>query len=170
MENEALEEVQKRLVEVNEVIEKIDPAIRASAFELFKDYIKSGLGGGPKTKEAASEIARSSPGGANLATLIERHGNAKPSDNAFLLTADWYRQYGLTPFSLRVIRESAAAAGLTIPARLDKTLKQASEGGKKLYQQTGEGFFRPTVPGELYLKKTYSVAKGTEQPSSDPKQ
>jgi hypothetical protein len=95
---------------------------------------------------------------------MQAHVHNKPSDNAHLLVADWYRQYGSAPFGLDAIKGAAEAAGLPIPERLDMTLTAAQDGGKKLYQSAGRGLYRPTVTGELFLKKTYGVAKGTGLP------
>jgi hypothetical protein len=62
------------------------------------------------------------------------------------------------------IKEGAVSAGLTIPEHLRMTFRAAQDGGKKLYQPAGRGLFKPTVTGELYLKKTYGVTKGTSLP------
>ncbi len=43
------------------------------------------------------------------------------------------------------------------------TLKQAQRDGKMLFQHSGRSEFKPTVHGELYLKKTYQVATGTKR-------
>jgi hypothetical protein len=60
-------------------------------------------------------------------------------------------------------------AGVTIPDRLNMTLAAAVENGKQLFASAGRGLFKPTVHGEIYLKTTYGVKKGTKKrgPESD---
>lgn len=163
MEAKTFEEIRRRLIEVDKVIRRLDPAIRANAFELFNDYLKGGththLSGEGKHKPE-----RPSGDDIDLRTLVEKHGDAKPSDNAFLLTADWYHKYGSAPFTVANIKQAATSAGLTVPDRLDMTLTAAQNEGKKLFQSVGRGSFKPTVTGELYLKKTYTVTKGNGTP------
>jgi hypothetical protein len=160
-----LEGVEQRLFEVNEIIQKVDPSIRASAFELFKGYV---LLGGALTQphEPPENSAQYSAQPAGLSEMVQAHAHDKPSDNAHLLAAVWYQQYGSSPFELSAIKERAEAAGLTIPDRLNMTLTAAQDEGKKLYQSAGRGLYKPTVAGELYLKKKYGVTKGTAIPPS----
>jgi hypothetical protein len=153
------DEIQERLLEINKVIEKLDPSIRTSAFELLKGHVTSGTN---SHADGGKQPSDPPPDGVDLATLIANHVHDKPSDNVHLLTADFYRRYGSAPFTVDTLREAAVSAGLTVPDRLDMTLKQAKDGGKNLYQSAGHGLYKPTVPGELYLKKTYKVPKGTE--------
>jgi hypothetical protein len=163
MDKKSLEHVEQRLLEVNGVIQKLDPSIRASSFELLKGYVTSGTPSG-QLGSIAESGEKSSSEDSGLAELMQTHVHDKPSDNAHLLAADWYGQYGSSPFALNAMKERAEAAGLTIPDRLDMTYTAAQDAGKKLYQSAGRGFYKPTVTGELYLKKTYGVAKGTEAP------
>jgi hypothetical protein len=162
MEKKRFEEATERLLEVNKVIAKLDPAIRVSAFELLKGYVTTG------TQSTLSPEGKPKPephrGVADLESLIAAHPDAKPNENLQLLTAYWYGNYGATPFTVENLREAATDGGLTIPDRTDMTLKQAKDGGKKLYQSAGRGLFKPTVPGELYLRKTYDVRKGMGTP------
>lgn len=65
------------------------------------------------------------------------------------------------------VRAKADAAGITIPARVDKTFLQATEKGKKLFARAGPGKFKPTVHGEANLRATYSVNKGTKKRTGD---
>jgi hypothetical protein len=159
VDKKTFEEIQERLIEVNKVIEKLDPAIRASAFELFKGYLESGT---DFRTESGKQTTDTPSVSTDLATLIATYPHEKPSDNVDLLVADWYRRHGSAPFTLDILDAAAVNAGLTVPERLDMTLRQAAEGGKKHYQSAGHGLYKPTVPGELYLKKTYKVTKGNE--------
>jgi hypothetical protein len=164
MDKKSFEDAQERLFEINKVIEKLDPSIRAGAFELLKAYVKSGSQSHSTEAAKHSSASPSNNNDVDLASLIEKHGNEKPSDNAHLLAADWYRRYGSAPFSLESLKQAGDSSGLTLPERPDMTLKAAQDGGKKLYQSAGHGLYKPTVTGELYLKKTYGVTKGNETP------
>ena len=161
MDNKSFGEIAERLLEVNKTIAKLDPAIRASAFEILKDYaagVKAQGGHDHKTSHERSGAT------VNLEALVNSHPDLAPNENVKLLTAHWYSRYGLAPFTLENIRKSAEDTGLTIPQRVDMTLRKAKEGGKKLYQSAGYGLFKPTVQGELYLKKTFSISKGSGTP------
>src|SRR5712692_405390 len=154
----SLEDLAQRLIEVNGIIQKLDPSIRVSEFELFKGYLLAGspLAGSHHSTENSPESGPQPPG---LSEMIQSHAQEKPSDNAHLLAAVWFGQYGSFPFGLSAIKECAEAAGLTIPDRLDMTFTSAQEEGKRLYQSAGRGLYKPTVAGELYLKKKYKVTK-----------
>ncbi|MDE3135920.1 MAG: hypothetical protein KGL59_05070 [Acidobacteriota bacterium] len=164
MDKKAFSEVEKRLSEVNKLIAKLDPSIRAAAFDFLKPYLSSGtLLSHPDPHRQHAEQA---PSG-DVSQLIEKHGDGKPHENVNLIAAIWFNDYGSHPFSLEHVREKASSTGLTIPDRLDMTLKQAKEKGKNLYVPTGRGLFRPTVVGESFLKATYGVRKGTKAPAAE---
>ncbi len=79
MDKKGLEGAEERLIEINRVIEKLDPSIRPGAFELLKAYVTSGgqLGSaktGGHHSEAPAELL-------GLVGLIENHVHEKPSDN-----------------------------------------------------------------------------------------
>jgi hypothetical protein len=160
VETSTFHERAKRLKEVNEVIEKLDPAIREQAFSLLAGYVT----GQPHKAEEATALEK---GADQLDTpmteLFAKHPDGKPSDNAILIAAFLYSQYGAQPFKLDEMRAIAESVGLTIPNSLDMTLRQAQREGKSLFQHTGRSEFRPTVHGELYFKKTYQVTKGTKK-------
>lgn len=163
MESNTFHDRVKRLKEVNEVIEKLDPAIREGAFSLLAAYITGqphkadgkGQPGAPLGEVEGSEQ--------EMMELFGTYPDGRPSENAILIAAWLYSQYGAQPFKLDEVREIADSVGLTIPASLDMTLKQAQREGKALFQHTGRSEFKPTVPGELYFKKTYQVTKGTKK-------
>jgi hypothetical protein len=151
----------QRLKEVNEVIEKLDPAIREGAFSLLSEYVtghadKADMQGTGHTKPTEQQDTLPS-------NLYERFPDGKPSDNAVMIAADLYSQYGTQPFTLDEVRNIANSVGVTIPTSLDMTLKQAQRDGKLLFQHSGRSEYKPTVHGELYFKKAYQVSKGTKQ-------
>jgi hypothetical protein len=163
MESSAFHERVKRLKEVNEVIEKLDPAIREGALSLLAGYVT----GQPHTADgkppAGAGAGEGEESDLQMTELFGRYPDGRPSENAILIAAWLYSQYGAQPFKLDEMREIADSVGLTVPSSLDMTLKQAQREGKALFQHTGRSEFKPTVPGELYFKKTYEVAKGTKK-------
>ena len=157
MESSAFHERVKRLKEINEVIEKLDPAIREGALSLLASYVT----GQPHTADGEQQARTKHQAGATtsegeeselqMTELFGKYPDGKPSEN------------GAQPFKLDEMRGIAESVGLTIPSSLDMTLKQAQRDGKALFQHTGRSEFKPTVPGELYFRKTYQVAKGTKK-------
>jgi hypothetical protein len=164
METTTFQERVKRLKEVNEVIEKLDPAIREEAFSLLAGYVTGQPYKRVGINDPATDFSEEGGESVRLAEeLFARYPDGKPSDNVVLTAAFLYSQYGAQPFKLDEIRAIAESVGLTIPTSLDMTLRQAKRDGKSLFQHTGRSEFKPTVHGELYLKKTYQVAKGTKK-------
>lgn len=164
METSAFQGRIKRLKEVNEVIRTLDPAIREQAFSLLSGYVtgeaeKNRKVGGDHFESDTAPAAPAAP----TTELFSRFPDGKPSDNVVLIAASLYSQYGGQPFKLDEIREIAGSVGLTIPASIDMTLKQAKRDGKSLFQHTGRSEFRPTVHGELFFKNTYQVTKGVKK-------
>jgi hypothetical protein len=91
------------------------------------------------------------------------HEGGKPADNAYLVVAYLYSQYGATPFSMEDVRAVADHAGLTLPERVDVTLSGAKKAGKALFKRAGRGRLQPNVHGETYLKNTYEVTRGNKR-------
>lgn len=92
MESSVFHERVKRLKEVNEVIEKLDPAIREGAFSLLAGYIT----GQPHTTDSKQK-AGAAGGEAEESTLqmtelFGRFPDGKPSQNALLIAAWFYSQ------------------------------------------------------------------------------
>ena len=169
MDKKAFGEIEARLLEVNGIIEKLDPSIRVAAFEFLKPYIAGGTIKVSKDKDGKQEPDADPESGSassgDLDELVKKHGDNKPSENTKLLSAHWYSMYGSAPFSTKWIKATSASTGLTIPASVDMTLRQAKEKGKLLYEALGKrGLVKPTVAGEHYLKATYGVKKGTKTP------
>lgn len=154
----ALNEISKRLFVVNGIVKKLDVAIRQQAFSLLEDYILgepiSSNAQGPGIKP---ELGERTEGG----DFFTKHLHDKPSENALLLSAFHFKEYGDAPFTVAEMETLAAKVGVTIPDRLDKTLCQAKRNGKNLFLRAGKGAFQPTVHGETFFKKTYQVLKGT---------
>jgi hypothetical protein len=155
-----LKERTKRLLEINEVVKKLDSTIRPAAFLLLQDYVLSNAASGgkivhdPTMQNEASEDRES---------FFSKFDHDKPSDNALLVSAYHYGQYGSSSFSIDEIKTIANEVGITVPERPDMTLKAAQRDGKNLFLRVGRGVFRPTVYGEAFFKKTYQVSKGKQQ-------
>ncbi len=167
MDSQTFGERVKRLKEVNSVIAKLDPAIRGEAFSLLSPYVTSQPTKGQRSGSAAQEHhggAEHRPADTDDAEeFFAKHPGKKPSENAVLIAAHLYSQYGKQPFQLDDIRGLAGSTGVTIPDHLDMTLKQAKRDGKALFQHAGRNQYKPTVHGEIYFKQTYQVKKGTKQ-------
>lgn len=150
-----------RLEQIAKVLEKLPPEVRGEAFELLRGYVtEHSAGARTKTKETKSQPDTATQSEEEFFAAVDHD---KPADNAKLIAAWFYREYGAEPFTLDEVRAKADAVGITIPARVDMTLSQAKEKGKKLFARAGKGKFKPTVHGEANLKATYSVKKGTKK-------
>ena len=157
-----LDERAKRLMEVNKIVVQLDESIRAKAFDLLSDYVadESTMSAGSDPKRNMGETHITNPR-FSAEGFYSSFSHDKPADNAVLIAAGHYAQYGSEPFSLDEIRDTAAAVGLTIPERLDMTLKSATREGKALFRPEERGRYRPTVHGEMFFRKTYNVTKGS---------
>ena len=159
--NEAtLKERTKRLLEINDIIKKLDPTIRPAAFALLQDYV---LAGAPAAKQNKSPATSDDDGSEDRERFFSQFPHDKPADNALLIGAYHYTLYGSSPFTTDEIKSMATEVGVTIPERTDITFAQAQREGKNLFLRAGRGGFRPTVHGEAFFKKTYQVSKGKKQ-------
>src|SRR6185295_4079139 len=141
---------------------KLPAEVRLAAFEMLRPHIRfdSQMSAGDSN---VSETGNSAAESGSLESLLQLHTHDKPADNVKLIAAFLYSRFGTEPFSLDELRELANNAGLTIPARPDMTIKAALEEGKKLFHSPARDKYAPTVHGELFLKKTYSVRKGANK-------
>jgi hypothetical protein len=162
MDNATFQERVKRLKEINEVIKDLEPAIQEAALALLDEYV-TGYPAAHKPAQQTADGNGGKPAGDNKVEFFAKFPEGKPSDNAVLIAAHVYGQYGAESFKLDEIREIAKSVGLTIPTSLDMTLKSAQRDGKLLFQHSGRSEFKPTVHGELYFKKTYQIVTGTER-------
>jgi hypothetical protein len=155
-----------RLKKIGKVLEELPSEIRALAFPIISDYAMTGLTQGGETARGRKANVLDE---AKIPPPMDREGffkefdHGKPADNAKLLAAWFYKEYGTEPFSYDEIRELAKNVGVTVPGRIDMTFSAATENGKKLFTHAGQGKLIPTVHGEAYLKETYRILKGTKQ-------
>lgn len=157
MDKKEFDERVLRLLDISDAIGKLPPEIRSDAFGLLKGYV---LGRTPPEAEAEGLDDDSGGASGNDNGLFGRFDHDKPSDNVKLIAADLFQRHGAEPFSLDDVKTAAANAGITIPARVDMTLRQAKENGKSLFVGAGIGKFKLTVHGESHLRSFYGVKKG----------
>jgi hypothetical protein len=154
-----------RLEQIAKVLEKLPAEVRSNAFDLLKAYVTEHSSGSttkkPHVKDKHQAVENTEE------EFFSAFDHDKPADNARLIAAFFYREYGVEPFSLDDVRQKANDVGITIPERIDMTFLQAKEKGKKLFARAGTGKFKPTVHGEANLKATYSVKKGTKKRGGD---
>lgn len=171
MDKKKIEEVHSKLIEINKLIEKLDPAIRSAAFDIITPYYFDEISSAtpkfdqePKDKGKATK--EKEVGTSDLGEFIGQFEHDKPKDNVLLLAAWLYSQYGAYPIQAKEIKELADDCGLVIPNRSDNTMRQAKDKGKSLFTQQGKGW-KPTVSAELFLKNTYGVKKGNKAISKE---
>jgi hypothetical protein len=163
MKREVFDEQVKRLREVNEVIAKLEPNIQAPAFSILLPYVTRREAVNPPNSTNGAGTGEESDT-VDFETFLAKHttADAAPAENVLLITAYLYSRFGSEPFSTIEIRRTADDAGLTVPERIDMTLKSTKRDGKTLYAAVPGGY-KPTVFGETYLKSTYQVRKGREK-------
>jgi len=161
MDKKEFKTLASRLEEIAKVLEKLPAEVRSDAFDLLKGYVTDHSPG--SKQEKADVNARADAADSSEEAFFGAFDHDKPSDNAKLIAAYFYREYGIEPFSQEEVHKKADDVGITVPARLDMTFLSAKEKGKKLFARAGTGGkFKPTVHGEAHFKSTYGVTKGTK--------
>lgn len=167
MDRGKIEEVKKKLQEINDIVCGYDPEIRAGAFDILAWYYfgdempKLGRSPGPPGQVEQPGTQGDVINMDDLEKFVRSFDHSKPSDNIHAIAAWYYSQYGLVPIARKTVEDAATKASVTVPSRPDNTMKQASKGGKKYYQQGSKGF-KLTVSGEKFLQQTYDVIKGNK--------
>jgi hypothetical protein len=156
-----MDEIVKKLHELNDVIKSLDPSIRQQSFDLLRPLFF-----GTQSEEDDSTPFGKPQGSHNNGqstqskeVFFKSFDNKKPSDNVFLIVAWLYSQHGAISIPSDSIKAVAEDTGLIVPERPDMTLRKAQKQGKHLFTKKGSGYM-PTVHGEKFLKKTYNVKKG----------
>lgn len=156
MDEKSYKEIIRRLHEVDKEIKSLDPAIREASFKILQGYITG------KKKEDQSEDTTTISDD-TMEAFFNKYDHKKPSDNALLIAAYYYSQYGTEPLSYDEVKTISVATGLTIPGRVDVTLNKSTKKGKKLFTAAGKGKVKPTVHGESYFKEKYAVSRGKKK-------
>ena len=169
MSKDEASEAKKKLLEINDLILKLDPAIRSQAFDFLAPQYFDGPAAKPKKKndeEEASSDEVSDDDSGDEAAFFSKWDHSKPSDNVLLVVARLYNEHGVFPITPKIIKDLADHAGLTVPNRIDMTLNQAQAKGKSLFRKQGKAYM-VTVSGEAVLKETYNVRKGKKPRPDD---
>lgn len=160
MASDKIKDATEKLLEINQIITKLDPAIRSSAFDIlapliFEEEAEAGQkpGGGQKKHKTINT--------ADKEKFLSSFEHDRPKDNVLLIAAWLYSQYGVFPITKALMDEEASNAGQTVPERPDNTMRTAKQKGKNLFRQKNSGW-QLTVAGEAYLKATYTVKKGNK--------
>jgi len=164
MSKDNFEEIKKTLLEINEIVSKVDPVIKQSVFNILVGRFISGNkaddgvkgAGDSKSKDEVKDVNTDDLGG-----FISTLDTKKPADALMAMVAWLYSQYGSYAMSIKELRELGDSCGLTLPARIDMTLRQAKSNGKNQFTQQGKAW-KLTVSGELAIKEAYNVTKGTK--------
>ena len=120
-----------RLEQIAKVLEKLPAEVRRDAFDLLKGYV---IGHSSEARTKTKDIKHQRDTAVRSEEeFFAAFDHDKPADNAKLIAAWFYQEYGTDPFSLDEARDKADAVGITIPARVDMTFVQAKEKGKKLF-------------------------------------
>jgi hypothetical protein len=172
MDDSAFDETVERLKKTNAVIENLDPAIRADAFALLRDYIAGktlGGGGGGERKangedqrtHAERESSEPLPPDASEEELIEKYESDKDADNALLCLAILYKRHGRGPFSWKPLKAIATQFNVDIPSALHMTFGAMKRDGQAVLRNQADGW-KVTPSGEKWLRKAYGVERGKE--------
>lgn len=163
------EETKKLLLQINGVIEKLDPSIRLAAFDLFTSmYVTKKPAGkrgtGRDDDKLDDKDTNDPPDTGDLGAFVESFETGKPHEALEVLVAWLYSQRGNQPFKTAEIKALADECGMIVPSRPDMTFRGAKANGKAIYIQNGKSW-KLTVTGELHMKTTYKVTKGASSSS-----
>lgn len=176
MDEKKIDALKAQLESIGKLIGDLSPEIRSAAFELFLPLLqpegKAPTAGQhakhPKTAKDQTTTVLSEV--TDASEFFAAHPTKTPADAALLVTGYWFSQYGSAPLSVATIKTIANEAGLTLPTRVDMTLKQAKDRGRLLFSGSAKADFKPTTAGELYLKEKFQIKKGNAAPPSEAKE
>lgn len=154
--------VLQRMREVERAVLELDESVRAPAFSMMEGYIlgeqsvsKRSTSPGPDANEEVESTE-----GDDLGEFFAGRDTDKPAEAVMAIAAYLFQQFGSEPFTLQEVRDIADQMGLTIPERVDMTLKGATRNGRPIFRSVGRGKYAPTVLGEATLKQDHKVTKG----------
>jgi hypothetical protein len=192
MDDPTFDNIAERLRKVNELIETLDPAIRADAFLILRPYVAGNAdqdsddetqsqqaarkkrqpkkrGTSPPSRQTAAKPKRTAVVvDASAEEFVRSQDISEPHLTVRAIAAWWFSQYGSTAITNADLRAIADQIGVTLPQRPDMSLKRsANANGKPIFRSGGKGKLVPTAPhGELYFQEEYGVKKGTKAPPS----
>ncbi len=159
------ESVLARMKEVEAAVKKLDPSVRAAAFAMMEEYILSDDGSASSVESVRGGAKRSPASRPGSATaFMKRHESEKDHENVLAAAAWWYSQYGNAWFEPnKDLRAIADQAGLTVPVRIDMTIRQLKRDDKPVFRKSGTRY-SPTPKGERFLRRQFNVTKGSGTP------
>jgi hypothetical protein len=168
MKPDGIQEIEKKLAEINKVILNYDPAIRLAAFEILAPFYfdKEGQVIDRKRPVKGKENNVQKLSADDLEAFFKSFDHKKPKDNVLLIAAWLYSQYGVFPITTDDIKTYADKTGLTVPERSDNTMRSSKKKSKSLFRQQGAGWAL-TVHGEAHVKEVYGVKKGAKARPSE---
>ena len=137
MDKEKFQERTEKIKEVDAFVKTLDPSIREAAFKLLESYItgrpKSTIG--KNEKGPPSDVQKDTISvDASKEEFFSNFDHDKPADNALLIAAHHYSQYGTAPLTAKEARAVADSVGITIPNRIDVTFGGAKENKRAFFK------------------------------------
>jgi len=155
--------VLKRMKEVEQAVHSLEESVRGAAFSMMKDYILVGADrpamDRTTPKRTSQDDAGNDGAGRDVESFFADKEIEKPADAVYAIAAFFYSQYGAAPFTVQNVQDLADQVGLTVPGRIDMTLRNARTKKRKLFQPKG-GAWEITTMGEIMLKEKFDVKKG----------
>lgn len=182
MDESVFKERVARLREIDAVISRLDPALRADALEMLKPYVTGESvvvsPPSPGTRRSSGRSRSSSPRpkattpkqaplvaspAEDEDALLEQHLSDHDHENAMLALALFYKRHGRGPFSMSYVEAIARQHHLNMPKRLDKFFGRARRGEARVLvvRRQADGW-KVTPSGETWIKATYGVAMGRD--------
>jgi hypothetical protein len=162
------ENILKRMKEVEQAVLGLHESVRGPAFAMMESYILGESRRRPKIR--AEPDGSADPGSESSDDMVDDDVEAffagrevkKPADAVYAIAGYFFSQYGSAPFTTQHVQDLADQVGLTVPDRIDMTLRNAGRNKKKLFR-TKDDAWTPTTTGEEVLKEKFEVKKGRKK-------
>jgi hypothetical protein len=162
MDEKELKQIETKLMAINNIIAKLDPAIKVTAFEFLKPLVLGKQIEVPAGKAGRAQDEEHLPPKGDVRDFYGSFNPKKPADSALILAGWFYTQRGSASFTLEELDALFDEVGVGRPARLDMTLRSSMRKGKTLFQNSGHGAYRPTVYGENVFKTEMNLRPGKQ--------
>jgi hypothetical protein len=159
-------DILKRMKEVEQTVLELHESVRGAAFAMMEGYVlgEARVSGAPFV--GPTEAMRDGDllgDDEDIASFFSGREIEKPADAVYAAAGYLYSQYGSAPFTTDDIKDVADQVGLTVPGRIDMTLRNARRNKKALFRASKSGQWAPTTTGELMLKETFDIKKGRKK-------
>lgn len=172
MDKKTFDETAKRLKEANQVLAKLDPAIREDAWGVLKPYVtgRPGAaspggargGGGSGAGNGGGGSGGGGGEGPDIRALLDEHAtDDNPTENGLLVAAILYATYGDGPYEPKELTAIGEEHRLRMPI-LHNFLPRTKREEKKVFRKTKGGWVI-TLDGAKWLQATYGVTRGTQE-------